>query len=292
MIEGFLQYLEYEKRYSKHTLTAYRKDLEQFQEFLQYYYDTDKLHSANFQMIRSWIVQLVNAEVAASSIKRKLSSLKSYFKYSMVQGEMDHNPALDIQVPSIPERLPAFLSENEAHQLLDEIVFPETFEGNRDRCILETFYATGMRLSELIGIGLKDLDRGNMQLRVMGKRSKERFLPVSQRLIALYDAYLPKREALAQEGEESFFVTSAGKKLYPKLVYLLVNAYLGKVTTQEKKSPHVLRHTFATHMLNQGADINAVKELLGHANLAATQIYTHNTIEKLKHVYKLAHPRA
>ncbi len=292
MIEGFLQYLEYEKRYSKHTLTAYRKDLEQFREFLQYYYDNDNLHSANFQIVRSWIVQLVNAEVAASSIRRKLSSLKSYYKYSMVQGEIEHNPALDIQVPAIPERLPAFLSENEAHELLDEIVFPENFEGIRDRCILETFYATGMRLSELIGIGLKDLDRGNMQLRVMGKRSKERFLPVSQRLIALYDDYLPKREVLAQEGEESFFLTLAGKKLYPKLVYLLVNAYLGKVTTQEKKSPHVLRHTFATHMLNQGADINAVKELLGHANLAATQIYTHNTIEKLKHVYKLAHPRA
>ncbi len=292
MIEGFLQYLEYEKRYSKHTYTAYRKDLEQFREFLQYYYDNNNLLSANFQMVRSWIVQLVNADVAASSIRRKLSSLKSYYKYTMVQGEMDHNPALDIQVPAIPERLPAFLSENEAHQLLDEIVFPENFEGTRDRCILETFYATGMRLSELIGIGIKDLDRGNMQLRVMGKRSKERFLPVSQRLMALYDEYLPKREVLAQEGEESFFLTSAGKKLYPKLVYLLVNAYLGKVTTQEKKSPHVLRHTFATHMLNQGADINAVKELLGHANLAATQIYTHNTIEKLKHVYKLAHPRA
>ncbi len=291
MIQGFLQYIRYEKRFSPHTVQAYSTDLEQYALFLRSTYETDDLSAATHSMIRSWIVQLMEQKITTRSINRKLTTLKTYYKFLLRQGALRVNPMLRVQAPKTSKRLPAFVDERKMDQLFTEVAFPEGFTGLRDRLVLEILYGTGMRLAELVGLKDSDVDLHAMQLKVLGKRNKERVIPFTNKMRELIVAYRQARNSLVAS-RENFFVTDQGKPLYPKFVYRLVQRYLGIITTLEKRSPHVLRHTFATHMLNRGADINSVKELLGHANLSATQVYTHNTIEKLKKVYQQAHPRA
>jgi integrase/recombinase XerC len=290
-IKQFLQYLRYEKRFSPHTIIAYQKDLEQFSSYLKETYETEDEISITFSMVRSWIVDLMEKEISPRSVNRKITSLKTFFRFLLRQGKIESNPMLKVQSPKTSKRLPVFIDEKKIELLFADTNFGEDFNGIRDRLLLEIFYATGMRLSELIGLEESGVDTFQCQVKVLGKRNKERIIPFTDKLKKLILDYLEARKEITKN-PPGFFVTDKGKKLYPKFVYRIVTSRLGTVTTLEKKSPHVLRHTFATHMLNRGADINSVKELLGHANLSATQVYTHNTIEKLKQVYKLAHPRA
>jgi len=290
-LRSFLQYLEHEKRFSPHTVTAYRSDLLQFFNFQEKTYETKSIEEITHPMIRSWIVGMMEKGITPRSINRKITTLKSYYKFLLRKGEIVQNPMLKVQSPKVSKRLPVFVDVNKMELLFAPGQFGDDFEGRRDCLLLEFFYATGMRLSELIGIRDKDIDLYSCQVKVLGKRNKERIIPFSHKLKDLVSGYQKLRDEKFS-AVTSFFITNNGKVLYPRFVYRIVTAHIGEVTTLSKKSPHVLRHTFATHMLNNGADINSVKELLGHANLSATQIYTHNTIEKLKKVYKQAHPRA
>ena len=291
--EEFLRYIQLEKRYSPHTLTAYRHDLEEFFLFLQSVFNTNSLQEINHSMIRTWMVKMMDESFNTRSINRKLTTLRSYYKYLLRHGLTTQNPMLKIQAPKNSKRLPVFVEKDKMNFLFDKIEFGDGFEALRNRLILETFYSTGMRLSELLNLKMSNIDLSESQLKVLGKRNKERIIPFSPSHGKLISKYIDirKSEGIRDENE-LLFVSLNGKKLYPKLIYRLVVHYLSEVTTLEKKSPHVLRHTFATHMLNNGADINAIKELLGHANLSATQIYTHNTIEKLKNIHKQAHPKS
>ena len=293
-ISEFLNYIEFERRYSAHTLSSYTKDLEQFAVFLRETYQIEKAEEIDFVFIRSWIALLMEEGNSPRTVNRKISTLKSYFRYLLKMGKISHNPSLKITGPKMRKKLPVFIEEKSMDLFVTEFGNPKTFEESRDRLVVEMFYATGIRRAELIGLKVSDVDLEGRLIKVLGKRNKERLVPLHNSLIPLIDSYLSyKQKAIDSPLQEAyFFLTIKGKKMYPKLVYRIVNNYLSRVSTQKKKSPHVLRHTFATHMLNHGADLNAVKELLGHANLAATQIYTHNTIEKLKDIYKLAHPKA
>lgn len=294
-ITQFLAYLRQEKRYSEHTIISYAKDLEQFQVFLRLHIgEFTAIEAVTYKNIRAWVAFLMSENVAAKSVNRKLSTLRSFFKYLQRQQVISQNPAIEMQGPKVPKRTTHFLTETSTEQLFDVLTFPETFEGKRDKMILEVFYHTGMRLSELIQLKISDIDYALKTIKVLGKRNKERLIPVTDVLLHDLRTYLEIRakETILPEAENSVFISSKGKKMYAKMVYNVVNFYLDSVTTIDKKSPHVLRHTFATHLLNRGADINAIKELLGHANLAATQVYTHNTPERLKAIYKKAHPRS
>lgn len=294
-ITQFLAYLRQEKRYSEHTIISYAKDLEQFQVFLRLHIgENTAIEAVSYKNIRAWVAFLMSEQIAAKSVNRKLSTLRSFYKYLQRQQVITQNPAIEMQGPKIPKRTTHFLTENSTEQLFDVLTFPDTFEGKRDKMILEVFYHTGMRLSELIQLKISDIDFGLKTIKVLGKRNKERLIPVSDVLLRDMRTYLSIRaqENILPEAENSVFISNKGKKMYAKMVYNVVNFYLDSVTTIDKKSPHVLRHTFATHLLNRGADINAIKELLGHANLAATQVYTHNTPERLKAIYKKAHPRS
>jgi len=245
-------------------------------------------------MIRSWIVSLVSNSISSRTINRKISTLKSYYKFLLKENIVKTNPMVKIISPKTNKNIPEFVAKEKMDILFDDIEFGNDFEGTRNRLIIELFYFTGMRLTELIELKDKDIDENNQRLKVLGKRNKERIIPFSNVLLDSIKNYRLAKDKIL-EGKESnnyLFITSKGKKIYEKLVYRVVNSYLGKVSTLKKKSPHVLRHTFATHMLNNGADLNAIKEILGHANLSATQVYTHNTVEKLKSIYKQAHPRA
>ncbi|MCD6180733.1 MAG: tyrosine-type recombinase/integrase [Bacteroidales bacterium] len=293
-ISDFLNYIEFERRYSVHTLNSYSKDLEQFSGFIKETYQVERVKEVDFVFIRSWIALLMEEGNSPRTVNRKISTLKSYFRYLLKVGKIDHNPVLKITGPKARKKLPVFIEEKSMNLLITEFKTPESFEEARDRLVVELFYATGIRRAELIGLKSSDVNLDSKLIKVLGKRNKERLIPIHNSIFSLIDSYLGfKENALTEQSQDPyFFLTVKGKKMYPKLVYRIVNNYLSKVSTQKKKSPHVLRHTFATHMLNHGADLNAVKELLGHANLAATQIYTHNTIEKLKNIYKLAHPKA
>lgn len=289
---NFIDYISYEKRYSNHTILAYKKDLSQFSGFLIDQYDINDLNIAKHKHIRSWLVSLMEQGISGRSVLRKLSTLKSFYKYELKHGAIDQNPTLLVISPKTASRNPEFIEEEKMQILLDEISFPDNFTGVRDKLILEVFYGTGMRLSELIGMQESDVSFHNNSFKVTGKRNKERLVPFSKEMERQIFHYLEVKRSMTHTTASWLFITEKGKKMYPRLVYRIVNKYLGQVTTLTKKSPHILRHTFATHMLNRGADLNAVKEFLGHANLAATQIYTHNTVEKLKKVYQQAHPRA
>jgi integrase/recombinase XerC len=293
-IPDFINYIEFERRYSEHTLNSYRRDLDQFSRFLFDTFKVEKAKEINFVFIRSWIVELMEEGNSPRTVNRKISTLKSYFKYLVKMGEIQDNPVLKISGPKIRKKLPVFMDEKSMSLLSHDELDLDSYSEVRDRLVVELFYTTGIRRAELIGLMTKDVDIDTGLIKVLGKRNKERLIPLHDSLLPLIDSYLSckQKEGRLAAGEPYFFLTIKGKKMYPKLVYRIVNNYLSKVSTQKKKSPHVLRHTFATHMLNHGADLNAVKELLGHANLAATQIYTHNTIEKLKNVYKQAHPKA
>ena len=288
---NFLQYLQFEKRYSPHTILAYKTDLDQFFAYLKNTYAIEDIMEVNYQLIRSWMVNLMEQSISPRSVNRKITTLKTFYKYLLRENIVSENPMLKISSPKTSKRLPVFVEKEKMDLLLDKVNFGEGFEDTRNKLVLEMFYSTGMRLSELIHIGPNDLDFYNSTIKVLGKRNKERIIPISISLRKCIDEYCSKK-AENELNEEFLLVNEKGKRLSGKFVYLTVKKKLAGVSTLKKRSPHVLRHTFATHLLNNGADINAVKELLGHSSLAATQIYTHNTVEKLKKQYKGAHPRA
>ena len=287
--DRFLQYLQFEKRFSNHTIIAYSNDLKQFYEYLQITYGIKDLSEIKHTFIRSWIVSLMEHTITPRSVNRKITTLKTFYKFLLRQGLVEENPMLKIQSPKTSKRLPVFVELEKMDVLLDNIEFEEGEQGLRDKLILELFYATGMRLSELINLKVANVNMASNQLKVLGKRNKERIIPFGFELKKKIREYLREK---AEKNSEYLISGRNGKKMNEKFVYTIVKHYLSLVTTIDKKSPHVLRHTFATHMLNSGADLNAIKELLGHANLSATQVYTHNTVEKLKNIHKQAHPKA
>ena len=289
---AFLQYLAFEKRLSPHTLEAYRSDLEQFSSFLKDIYDCEDPTLVAPAFIRSWMVQLLDRQVSTRSIQRKLATLKSYFRFLLKRGVITANPMLKVLTPKAGKRLPVFVEAPRMEQLFTQITFDPDFKGRRDRIVLELLYGTGMRRSELLNLHLTSFDKSSRTLRVLGKGNKERFLPVAPYLHALLETYIDVRNTTFPDTGNHLILTDQGKPAYPKLIYLIVNRYLSMVTTADQRSPHVLRHSFATHLTDQGAELNAVKDLLGHASLAATQIYTHNSVEKLRKVYAAAHPKA
>lgn len=287
---AFLDYLTYEKKYSAHTVHAYQTDLRQFLDFLAQPGEVFSIDEVNYQQIRQWIMALMDSGLDTRSVNRKLSTLKSFFKYLQKNGQIAINPMSRISGPKNPKRLPEFVDESSMTQLLDGSVFEDSFRGMTDKLMIDLFYQAGLRRSELAKLRETDLDRGNAALRVHGKRNKQRLVPVSVALMRNLEAYLQVKKD-KQITNPMLLVNEKGNSLSESYIYQAVRNYLGNVTTLRKKSPHVLRHTFATHLLDNGADINAVKDLLGHASLSATQIYTHNTIDKLKKSYKQAHPR-
>ncbi len=292
-ISQFIDYLRFQKRYSEHTLKAYLTDLSEFQNFISSQFElSDQWNEVTHHMIREWVIKLMEADVSPRTVSRKLSSLKSFFKYLMKEGEVLSNPASKVQSPKQKKKLLRVASEDDLAFLLDHNPFPDDSWGNTQKAILHTFYHTGIRLSELIGLRVSNLDFTQNKLTVTGKRNKQRSVPLTPSLKKVLQKHMSQNGATGHKAASDFlFVTERGNKLYPKLVYNSINTYLGLVSGLEKKSPHVLRHSFATHMLNRGADLNSIKELLGHSNLAATQIYTHNTIDQLKNLYNQAHPR-
>ncbi len=301
-LERFIRYIKFEKRYSLHTVSAYQSDLEQFVFFLN---NPEKktpppapviTHPSEISHhhIRNWMVELMNDDILARSINRKIATLRKYFKFLLQEGVITVNPASKINTPKVPKNLPIVVEDTRLIKMLDDnIVFSDNFKGLRDKLIIEMLFGTGMRLSELLGIKETDINIYEGTVKVLGKRNKERIIPVNNELRLLLAKYLEVKKS-EDFGNKSLtlIVTDKGADAYAKLIYLTVHRYLSYISTQNKKSPHVLRHTFATSLLNRGADLNAIKELLGHANLSATQIYTHNSVERLKSIYKQAHPKA
>ena len=291
--ESFLQYLQIEKRYSVHTVRSYLNDLDQFFLFLTLQgQPTDPLPVTSYD-IRAWVVSMLDNSYSAVSVHRKISCLRVFYRYLRKEGVLQSDPLEKVSLPKRKKTLPVFVEEGALDILLDSYSFGDGFAGIRNRTIIEMLYLTGMRRAELIGLKNNDVDLEDSSLKVTGKRNKQRIIPLVNSFTGRLREYISIRDAEVEYTNDGwFFVTDRGNKLYDKYVYNTVNRYLALVTTIEKKSPHILRHTFATHMLNRGADLNSIKELLGHANLSATQIYTHNTFEKLKNIYKQAHPRA
>lgn len=292
-ITVFLKYLELEKRFSVHTTKAYKSDLLQFFAYLEEIYSLTSILEVRHFHIRAWVVELMQNKITPRSINRKLSTLKTYFKFLKRRKEIQENPMLKVIAPKVGKRLPVFVKEIELENLFEKINFGEGYAAVRDEMVMEMLYSTGMRRSELINLTPNDLDFFNNQVKVLGKGNKERLIPFARPLADRLKNYLDIRNDEFGLGTTEFlFLTEKGKIMYPKLVYNLVKKYLSQITTVEQRSPHVLRHSFATHLSNNGADLNAIKELLGHSSLAATQVYTHNSIEKLKKVYQQAHPKA
>lgn len=290
LIDEFLQYLQFQKRQSAHTLLSYKTDLTQFKNYTQKLYQIQHVNEITHSIIRSWLAELMQQKNTPRTVNRKISSLKSFYKYLLKHQLVQTNPMLKIQPPKTSKKLPVFVEPKPMQQLLDMKIDDVDFEALRNKLIVSMLYQTGIRLSELLSIALKDIDIYNKQVKVFGKRAKERIIPVTKELIELIMQYNQMKFKLNLP-EMPFLCSNKGKKLYAKRVYEIVKNELSLVSTLQKRSPHVLRHTFATHMLNNGADLNAIKELLGHANLSATQVYTHNSIERLKQVYKTKHPR-
>ncbi len=285
-VQSFLNYIQFEKRYSAHTIESYTNDLSQFTDFLLPY--EKEITSANHLDIRNWMVSMMESRMTPRSINRKVSTLKSFFKFLLRRGEIKKSPLAKVQTPKSSKRLPVFVETTGIDKLLHQIEFPEGYQGALDRMVIEIFYGTGIRRSELLNLKLTDFDAYSAQIKVLGKGNKERIIPIHHELRDSINHFISKKPV------PGIYLLSddSGKKLTAAYVYKAVKHYLNLVTTVDKKSPHTLRHTFATHLMNNGADINAVKELLGHSSLAATQIYTHNTIDKLKNIYKQAHPKA
>ncbi len=290
---AFFQYIELEKRFSPHTVLAYQNDLGQFFSFLEEQYDAMSIQNVEHTQIRSWMVQMRQDGISPRSINRKLSTLKTYYKFLLKRDFISKNPMQKVLSPKIGKRLPVFVSKESMERLFEQVTFPFTYEGIRDRTILEILYTTGIRRSELVGLTIKSIDLVQRQLKVLGKGNKERIIPFGKQLADTFQQYLDIRSATFNANDEmSLFLTKKGTKLYSNIVYNVVKKYLSYVTTIDKRSPHVLRHSFATHLSDNGADLNAIKELLGHSSLAATQVYTHNSIDKLRKVYEQAHPKA
>jgi integrase/recombinase XerC len=286
-VNKFIKYIESERRLSKHTVTSYKTDLNQFFSYVNDFSMTQSVDEISFKIIRNWITYLFESGITSRTINRKISSLKSFFKFLEFSNLISVNPTLKIISPKNSRKLPSIVEQVDLDQLLDQKYFKNEFVGERDSLIIEFFYLTGLRLSELIEIKVNNIDFKNCSLKVIGKGNKERIVPLSFSLISKIDLLIKNYNI-----KDHLFSNSSNEKLYPKKVYRIVNYYIGLVSSVKKRSPHVLRHSFATHMLNNGADINAIKEILGHSSLSATQIYTHNTVEKLKSVYNQAHPRA
>lgn len=293
VIQPFLDYLKFEKRFSAHTVLAYQTDLTYFFDYIIVQYGETPIHELSHSYIRSWLAQLKEEGKTAKSINRKISTLRSFFKYNLKRGMIGQSPMTKITAPKNEKRLPQFVAEKDMANLLTHVEFDTDWKGRTERLLVLLFYNTGMRLSELIHLSHTGINFSNNTIKVLGKGNKERVIPVSASLIAAIEEYGDLKKLLPIESHAgNLLVTEKGKPLAPRAVYNIVKKYLSLVTTIDKRSPHILRHTFATHLTNNGAGINAVKELLGHSSLAATQIYTHNTIEKLKNIHQKAHPKA
>lgn len=289
-IQVYLNYLQYEKRYSNHTIISYELDLTQFFSYLEENYSSPNLQEITSSYIRSWLASLVEAGIVARSIHRKISTLQSFFKYQVKIGVLLATPVINITRPKMNTRLPEFVQAIDLSVLFEHVTFSDDWKGKSERLILQTFYDTGIRLNELITLTINNIDFYNQQIKVVGKGNKERIIPISANLQEGLKEYIGNRHHV-KEGVVNVFITEKGVSFPRNAVYDIVHHYLSLVTTIKKKSPHILRHSFATHLLNNGADLNAVKELLGHTSLVSTQIYTHNSIEKLKDIYKKAHPK-
>ncbi len=292
LTQPFIDYLKFEKRYSEHTIRSYHDDLCQFFEFLHKQFGDLGLTDIPATFIRSWLADLKDKRISSKSINRKISSLKSFFKYYLKTGAIKQTPMAAIINPKTGRRLPAFVAERDMEGLLKPEQFPDDWKGHTDKLLINIFYNTGMRLSELINLRERGVNFSNRTIKVLGKGNKERIIPISEQLAKEINEYIRKKNEMNESDKAYLLVNQKGKKLYAKYAYLAVKKYLDRVTTIDKRSPHVLRHTFATHLTNSGADLNSVKELLGHSSLAATQLYTHNSIEKLKDIYKKSHPKA
>ena len=292
MVNEFLQYLQYEKNYSSHTVLSYRNDMLQFCKFQKISPENFLPDAITASHIQQWILSLMSDNISSRTLSRKISSLKTFWHFMLRRGYATKSPVLKIILPKTKKPLPTFFKQKEMENVLDDTFLPDDFERVRDRMILKTLYMTGIRLSELLNIKDKDVDFEQGSLKVLGKRNKERIIPLSLEFCKEIETYKNLRNESVGSLDENLFVRKNGEKLYPKLIYNVVREKMSEVSSQQKRSPHVLRHTFATTMLNNGADINAVKELLGHSSLAATQVYTHTSFDELHNIYKHAHPRA
>ncbi|MBL7968925.1 MAG: tyrosine-type recombinase/integrase [Prolixibacteraceae bacterium] len=290
--ESFINYLKYEKRYSHLTAIAYKKDLDQFEEFFVKTIGDFNVEEINDKVARLWVIDLMDGGLTARTVNKKISALKSFYKYLLRLEVVKENNLVNVIVPKVRKKLPQFVEEKNLDHLLDDGFFGRGFEALRDKLIVSLLYGSGIRLAELVRLRDADINQTESLLKVLGKRNKERIIPYPRSLNELINQYKSERNQLFEGRTVGLFVTSTGKPVYEKLIYRVVNKYLALVTTIDQKSPHVLRHTFATHMLNRGADLNAVKEMLGHSNLSATQIYTHTSLEKIRKVYRQAHPRS
>ncbi|SFS74248.1 tyrosine-type recombinase/integrase [Lutibacter maritimus] len=290
-IKSFLNYLALEKKYSQHTVIAYQNDLNTFQEFCKNEFGTDNIVYVNYAQIRNWIISLVNSNISNRSINRKLSALKSYYKFLQKTKQIEISPMVKHQALKVSKKIQIPFSENEIKNVLNSSENNTDFESIRNKLIVELFYSTGIRRAELINIKIADVNFVNETVKVLGKRNKERYIPLIKTVQIPLKKYLDIRAQIVSD-EPRLFITKKGKKLYDTLVYRIINNYFSCVSSKVKKSPHILRHSFATHLLNEGADLNSVKELLGHSSLASTQVYTHSSLGKLKEIYNQAHPRS
>lgn len=293
MIGSFIRYLKYERRYSSNTVLSYESDLQQLTTFLNSNYPELNIQEVNHSILRSWVVDLSESGLSSKSINRKIIAARSFYKFLVKTGELKSNPASKLTLLKTPKNLPHFVRQDEMTSLLDNLEFSDSFEDQRDKLLLEILYGTGIRENELINLRESDINFIDQQIKVLGKRNKERIIPITKSLINQIKIYQQKKkESFPENGNFYLIVTDKGSKCYPMFIYRKINKYLKLFTHVEKSSPHILRHTFATHLLNKGADLNAVKDLLGHKSLASTQVYTHNTLEKLKEIFEQAHPRA
>ncbi|MFC5626477.1 tyrosine-type recombinase/integrase [Algoriphagus winogradskyi] len=294
MIDSFINYLEFEKKASPHTVEAYRRDLTQFEEFLALSFEINEISEAQHPELRAWVIDLVDSGLSTTSVNRKIATLRSYYKFLLRSQIISSDPTYKLKGLKNPKKLPEFVQEETILAVLDESVYELDFDGQRDKMVMEFLYLTGVRLSELIGLKWSDVNLIDDSVKVLGKRKKERIIPITKGLkqnILLYKKVFEER--FSKVGQSDYFIVSnQQKQSYPMMIFRIVRHYLDLFAQTSKRSPHVLRHTFATHLLNKGADLNAVKDLLGHANLAATQVYTHNSMEKLKAVFEQAHPKA
>ena len=297
LLDSFRNYLQFERNYSEHTLTAYTRDLKGFADFLQEYYEMDlydreEVDLISHKPIRLWMGEMLEQGLTRKSVARKIAAVSTYFKFLRKMGVVEKNPAARVKAPKVEKALPVFVREKGMQNLFHKVKFPDTLEGVRDKCILEVLYGCGLRRSELIGLTWKNIDFRQMTLKVLGKGNKERILPFGDHVRQSMEVYMQacENEGLNYKGQ--FFVKKDGKPVYPVLVSRMVDKYLNLASSLQKRSPHVLRHTFATHLLDNGADLNAIKELLGHTSLAATQVYVHNSITKLKNIHNKSHPKS
>lgn len=291
-LQDFLDYLKFQKRYSQHTLLSYETDCQGFLDFLNFNYGTIAISEISGSFVRTWLASLKEEGLSSKSINRKISSLKSFFKFLLKRELIPASPMATISSLKVNKRLPSFIREKEVETLLQRVEFPDTWSGKTEHLLINILYQLGLRRSELINLKISQLDTANNNIKVLGKGNKERIIPINSELAKAIDNYQESKQSELKDFDKTYLlVNEKGRKLYDKYVYNVVTQYLGFVTTNEKKGPHILRHSFATHLMNNGAELNAVKELLGHASLAATQIYTHNTIDKLKDIHKKAHPK-